>query len=265
MPDASTDEDDHHARARAGLDALRHAASGDDHWSAPWRALLDARVRSSVGLWVVAVLAAVVLGVGGYALARRPGAPTSSSVDLPMATGTTGSGVGGSGGGGGSDDAGAAPTGVTAELVVQVAGAVAHPGVFHLPPGSRLGDLVRQAGGLTRDADVDRIDLAAPLTDGALVYLPRRGQALPPGPVVGGGGSTPGGTAGDGSSSTLVLDLNTATAEQLDALPGVGPTTAAAIVAYRDQHGPFRSVDDLADVTGIGPAKLAQIRPHVHL
>ena len=165
----------------------------------------------------------------------------------------------------GSDRSDPTSAGVASELVVQVAGAVVHPGVFHLPVGARLGDLVQRAGGLTRDADVDRIDLAAPLSDGALVYLPRRGQALPPGPVVGGGASTPGGTTADGSSTTLVLDLNTATAEQLDALPGVGPTTAAAIVAYRDQHGPFRSVDDLADVTGIGPAKLAQIRPHVHL
>ena len=84
--------------------------------------------------------------------------------------------------------------------------------------------------------------------------------------MVGGGDSSGAGLAGAaGSSTSLIVDLNTATAEQLDALPGVGPTTAAAIVAYRDQHGPFESVDELADVTGIGPAKLAQIRPHVHL
>ncbi len=108
-------------------------------------------------------------------------------------------------------------------------------------------------------ADADRVDLAAPLSDGVLVYIPRRGETVPPGPVVGGGDDS----SAPGSAS--VVDVNTATAAQLDALPGVGPTIAAAIVAYRQQHGPFAQIDDLADVSGIGPAKLAQIRPHVHV
>jgi competence protein ComEA len=194
-----------------------------------------------------------------FALVHHDGsASTPLTADLPMAVGADTTSLTG--------DRAAPGVGNEAELIVQVAGAVRRPGVFHLPASSRVGDLVARAGGLTTDADVDRIDLAAPLADGALIYLPRRGQALPPGPVVGGGDSSTGGSSGAGGSSTsLMVDVNTATAEELDALPGVGPTTAAAIVAYRQQHGVFRSVDDLADVTGIGPAKLAQIRPHVHL
>ncbi len=250
-------------RARSGLDALREAANRSDrwtvHWTVPWRTMLEARAGGSTGLWVVAILAALALGTGVFALSNRGGASSSPvTADLPMAAGADTTTAGG----------GSAATGdgAAVELVVQVAGAVRHPGVFHLPAGSRVGDLVSRAGGLTPDADVDRIDLAAPLADGALIYLPRRGQALPPGPVVGGGdGAAAGSGAPAGSSTSFVVDVNTATAEQLDALPGVGPTTAAAIVAYRTQHGLFRSIDQLADVAGIGPAKLAQIRPHVHL
>jgi len=255
MPaDASPPSDE--PRPAVGLDALREAVIRRGHVGVDWRSLLEARAGGVAGVWVVALLAALALGVGVVALVHsgaRPSAPEPVA-ELPMAPGadtTTASG-----------DASAGSDPARASLVVQVAGAVRHPGVFHMASGSRLGDLVQRAGGLTADADSDRIDLAAPLADGALVYLPRRGEALPPGPVVdGGAGSTP----GDGGSASLSVDLNTATAAQLDALPGVGPTTAAAIVAYRQQHGPFHSLDDLADVTGIGPSKLAQIRPHAHL
>jgi competence protein ComEA len=250
------------ARARSGLDALRQAANRPERWTpqwpGSWRAVLEARAGGPAVIWIAAIVAALALGVGAFAVAHHGGgASPPVTADLPMAVGADTT-LPASSAGAGSDDA--------PELVVQVAGAVRHPGVFHLPAGSRLGDLVTRAGGLTPDADVDRIDLAAPLTDGALVYLPRRGQALPPGPVIGGGDSSSNAAgAGSGSSTSLMVDLNTATAEELDALPGVGPTTAAAIVSYRAQHGAFRSIDDLADVTGIGPAKLAQIRPHVHL
>jgi len=259
--DGSTDPDD--AERSVGLDALR-AAARDERGPIPWRALLEARVGASPSIWVVAVLAALALGVGLVALVHGRSTPTASSgststPDLPMAAGA-GDATSASAGSGGSATSSSAAA-ADAPLVVQVAGAVRRPGVFHLPAGSRLGDLVERAGGLTSGADVDRIDLAAPLADGALVYLPDRGRPVPPGPVIGGGAPS----SGSGGAASSLVDLNTATAEQLDALPGVGPTTAAAIVAYRSQHGPFRSVDDLTDVTGIGPAKLAQIRPHVHL
>jgi len=130
-------------------------------------------------------------------------------------------------------------------LVVDVAGAVMRPGLYHLAPGTRIADAVAAAGGATAKADTTLVNLAAPLADGEQVLVPARGSA---------------GVGGGAPSATAPLDLNTATPEQLDALPGVGPTTAQRIVDYRQAHGPFRSVDDLEAVPGIGPSKLAQLK-----
>lgn len=149
---------------------------------------------------------------------------------------------------------GAAPITAAPPLVVQAAGAVARPGVYRLPDGARVADLVDAAGGPAPDADLDRVALAARLVDGQRVAVPRRGEATAPEPAAGAAG-TPAATAPSGP-----VDLNTATVADLDRLPGVGPATAAAIVAYREQHGPFRTVDDLTEVPGIGPSKLAALR-----
>ena len=138
-------------------------------------------------------------------------------------------------------------------LVVHVAGAVVAPGVYSVPNGSRVIDAVHAAGGLAADANPDAVNLAALLADAQRVYVPRVGEAAPV--VVGGDG----GAGGVGVASGPV-NLNTATAAELDTLPGVGPATSAAIIAYRDQHGPFGSVDDLGDVRGIGPTKLEALR-----
>lgn len=135
-----------------------------------------------------------------------------------------------------------------ADVVVHVAGAVVAPGVYELEPGTRVIDAVTAAGGVTPDADLDRVNLAAPVVDGARIYIPRIGEAVVE--AVGSGGTTSAGP----------VDLNTASADELDALPGIGPATAAAIIEHRDRHGPFRSVEDLLDVPGIGEAKLAALR-----
>ncbi len=149
--------------------------------------------------------------------------------------------------------------------MVQAAGAVAEGGVYRLPAGSRVDDLVRAAGGLAPDADRDRVNLAAPLADGERVWVPRAGQAEVPEVVAGSGGGGGGGGPGPSGDpgAPAVVDLNTATAEELDTLPGVGPATAAAILAYRDEHGRFASVDELLEVRGIGEAKLEQLRASV--
>jgi competence protein ComEA len=133
------------------------------------------------------------------------------------------------------------------QLVVDVAGAVRRPGLYRLSPGTRVDDAVAAAGGATRRADLTAVNLAAPLADGEQVVVPARGA----GTAAAGGG---------GGSGSTVVDLNAATAEQLDALPGVGPETAAKIVAYRQQHGPFHSLAELDGVPGIGPARLAQLK-----
>ena len=148
----------------------------------------------------------------------------------------------------------AAPDPPLAEVVVHVAGAVRTAGVYQLGPGARVDDAVRAAGGPVGDADLDGLNLAAPLIDGQRIYVPVVGEVDP--------AVVPSGVpAATGSSvPTGPVDLNTATREQLESLPGVGPATAAAIVEDRERNGPFASVDDLDRVSGIGPAKLAAIR-----
>jgi competence protein ComEA len=164
------------------------------------------------------------------------------------------------------DDADAAAGG---PVVVHVAGAVTSPGVVTLEPGSRVVDAVTAAGGMRPDADPDRVNLAAPLTDGQRVVVPVMGQPVPaeatPTPASGApaGGSAGGGAVPAGSPDGVAVapvDLNSATAEQLDTLPGVGPATAAAIIEHRASAGPFRSIDSLLEVRGIGEAKLEAIR-----
>ena len=146
-----------------------------------------------------------------------------------------------------------------ARVLVHVVGAVRRPGVYALKEGSRTADAVSRAGGVTRRADVSAVNLAAPLADGTQVLVPVRAQPVPApaaAPAAGGGGEAgqrpPGGAA--------PVHLNTATLEQLDALPGIGPVTAQKILAYRQQHGPFTSVDELDAVPGVGPARLEELR-----
>jgi competence protein ComEA len=133
-------------------------------------------------------------------------------------------------------------------LVVDVVGAVRRPGLVRLPEGSRVADAIANAGGLRRGAERAGVNFAAPVSDGQQVVVPQRGAAV----AVGVGGAAP--------ASTAPVSLSSATAEQLDALPGVGPATAEKIVAYRQQHGAFRSVDELDAISGIGPARIADLR-----
>jgi competence protein ComEA len=141
-----------------------------------------------------------------------------------------------------------------ATIIVDVAGWVRKPGVYEFASGDRVIDAVNRAGGARKGADLTSLNLAAPLADGTQVVVPREGSTAP--------GVT--GTAGTSSSGgTTLINVNTATETELETLPGVGPVTAAAIIDYRTKNGPFASVDDLIDVSGIGPSTLEQIRPFV--
>jgi competence protein ComEA len=133
-------------------------------------------------------------------------------------------------------------------LVVHVVGAVRRPGLYRLVAGARIADALRRAGGATRRADLSLVNLAAPVSDGTQVVVPRRVPAA-------GGGSEASAAAPGGP-----VHLNTATVDELDELPGVGPVTAQKIVDWREQHGAFSSVDDLDAIPGIGPARLEQLR-----
>jgi competence protein ComEA len=138
-----------------------------------------------------------------------------------------------------------------ARLVVHVVGAVRRPGLYRLEHGARIADAVRRAGGATRRADLSLVNLAAQVSDGTQVVVPRRAVV------------EAGATASEGESVEAAggpVHLNTASLEQLDSLPGVGPVTAQKILDYRQQHGAFSSVDDLDAIPGIGPARLEQLR-----
>jgi competence protein ComEA len=133
-------------------------------------------------------------------------------------------------------------------LFVDVVGAVRRPGLYRLKDGSRVADAVARAGGPTPKAQIELLNLAARIADGEQIVVPRRG-------VAGLSVATPGGGAATGP-----VHLNSATLEQLDALPGVGPVTAQKILDYRQQHGAFGSVDELDAIAGIGPARLETLR-----
>jgi competence protein ComEA len=139
--------------------------------------------------------------------------------------------------------------------LVHVAGAVRHPGVYRLRGGARVKDAVARAGGPRRGADVNAINLAAKVADGQQVVVPRRGAIAQLAAADGGGGAA--------AAAAGPISLNSATAEQLDTLDGVGPATAAKILDWRREHGGFRSVDDLGQVPGIGPKRLAALREKV--
>jgi competence protein ComEA len=136
------------------------------------------------------------------------------------------------------------------KLVVHVVGAVRRPGLYRLPSGSRVNDAVERAGGATHRANLAGINLAAPVADGLQVVVPNKTP---------GAGSAPAAGAGGGTTSGP-LDLNSATLEELETLPGVGPVTAQKILDYRTQHGAFTSVDELDAVPGIGPSHMAQLK-----
>ena len=135
-------------------------------------------------------------------------------------------------------------------LVVHVVGAVRRPGLYRLRDGARIADAVRRAGGSLREADLAALNLAAPLVDGVQVLVPSRVATVP------GAASSP----GTGVAGASVVSLSSATVEELDELPGVGPITAQKIVDHRAEHGPFASVDDLDAVPGIGPTRIEQLR-----
>jgi competence protein ComEA len=137
-----------------------------------------------------------------------------------------------------------------ATVTVHVVGEVRRPGVYELAGGARARDAVAAAGGLLGDADQAAINLARVVADGEQIAVPRQGEAVP---------ASSGGTGG-ASGPPAKVDLNTATAEQLDALPGIGPATATKIVSDRTANGPFRTVDDLMRVPGIGPAKFDALK-----
>lgn len=189
--------------------------------------------RPQLAVYVVAALAAA------WVAARYVGIPSGSSSHPASAARTSSESV--------------KVTAAGTSAVVDVSGEVRRPGVYKLPPGARVQDAVRRAGGALRHADLQAVNLAAKVADGVQIVVPRTGA----------GGGAGAAAAGSGSAPVGPVNLNTATAEQLDTLDGVGPATAAKILAYRQQHGGFSSVSQLDQIPGIGPKKLAALRGKV--
>lgn len=143
------------------------------------------------------------------------------------------------------------PTFTPAPLFIHVDGAVAHPGVYTLPRKSRVTDAITAAGGLLPQADTASINLAAQLTDGQKIYVVEQGTPQPD-------------TPSNNKSDTLTpIDINTADATQFETLPGIGPTRAQAIIEYRNTHGPFQTIEDIQNVSGIGPATFENLKNHI--
>ena len=147
----------------------------------------------------------------------------------------------------------AAPENASGEVVVHVAGAVSAPGVYTLPADSRVDDAVRAAGA-TADADLSQLNLAQKLADGQKITVPAAGEAPAPADNA---------APSDSSQSGALININTATQEELETLPSIGEVRAQAIIAYREEHGGFRTTDELMEVSGIGEKIFADISPHI--
>ena len=201
--------------------------------------------RSEIAAYAACAVLVVLLG---WRVLRSDGEGAKA---LPAATTATASAPA-SGSGGATVSAAPARD---ARAVVHVVGAVHRPGVYRLAAGARVQDAIGRAGGATGGADLQAINLAAKVADGQQVVVPRRAPA--------GRAAASAPAAGTSTTPSAPLSLNSATAEQLDTLDGVGPATAQKILEYRTAHGGFSSVDDLAQIPGIGPKKLESLRAQV--
>ncbi|MGZ8565518.1 MAG: helix-hairpin-helix domain-containing protein [Actinomycetota bacterium] len=186
---------------------------------------------AGAGLWYLRSLPKPI----EVAMTQAPAAPVSGSVP-GAATGSV------------------TPTSA-ATLIVDVTGWVREPGVYEFPAGARVIDAVERAGGPRTGADLTLLNLAARLTDGQQIMVPKEGQTLTV--------PAPGSVGGTGGATGSIININTADATAFETLNGIGEVLAAAIVTYRDEHGPFASVDQLEEVPGIGPSTLEEIRDQV--
>ena len=283
---------------RAMQDFILVAYSGDhEQVERPYRVAMGAKAALWGGITLIALgllIAAWQLFITGPEPGRaQTGAKTATTRAQSLGTGVAaasaqasarspapasgaGSGEAGPASSAGSGSAGGATSGGdtagSGQIVVDVDGAVAHPGLYKLPPGSRVQAALAAAGGLSPQADAHRINRAAKLHDGQKLYVLSQGESAPPLAASNGQGcegqsctSADGADAGSDAEGQGLVNINTANATQLTQLPGVGPAIAQKIIDYRTANGPFTSVDDLTKVPGIGAAKLAQIKSHARV
>jgi competence protein ComEA len=211
------------------------------------------------------VLSVAFVGIAGWWLVQVPPPPPEANLSFASTTVAASPTIGVS----------ASSINTTPQIItVHVAGAVKNPGVYRLKYGSRINDGIVAAGGATSAANLDVINLATVLNEGEQIYVPKRGEkphVITNRPQVGGAGGAggAGGVAGAGGAANSavpqLININLASVVELEQLPGVGPATAKAIVAYREKNGAFLKVEDLLKVRGIGPAKLSEILPRARV
>lgn len=214
----------------------------------PWQAALgsdsahvSARAWNGRAIRALLVLIAACLAVTGWWWwSGRPHEVIAAPVTIATGTPIVG---------GAAPTIGAAPTPASTEVVVAVAGLVARPGLVTLPAGSRVADAIAAAGGVTRRRAAESVNLARVLVDGEQILV----------------GGEPGATAATTLTAPPLLDLNAADGPALEGLPGIGPVISGQIIAWRQANGPFRSVEELGEVSGIGEATLARLRPLVRV
>ncbi|HID52172.1 MAG TPA: ComEA family DNA-binding protein [Anaerolineae bacterium] len=194
---------------------------------------------------VVGVFLGIIVGVGGLTLSKQV-QPAPIVIVPPEPTPAP------------------AATATPAPIRVFVNGQVAEPAVYELPPGSLVEMAIEAAGGFAAEADTAVVNLAQPLSDGVQVYVPSEDEDVPvPRTIVSNPNTSPSTISASGSPAVGLININTATIEELDALPGVGPSTAQKIIEHRESSGPFAAIENIMDVTGIGEAKFAKIKDQI--
>jgi competence protein ComEA len=215
---------------------------------------------SSAQVFAWAAVAVVILLVGGnYLRSHMDGDGGAGITTDKIGLESGDAGAPGPGGTTGAAEVTGDESG-TEPLIVHVAGSVVAPGVYELMAGDRAADAIGKAGGVLPEADLDRVNLAALLSDGQQLFVPAKGEAAP---TPAGGAAAVSGQGGGGATSGLPVNLNTANAAELEQLDGVGEKTAQKIIAYREETGGFTSIEQLMEVPGIGPAKFDAIRENV--
>lgn len=194
--------------------------------------------KRSATILLFSVVSLMIGGAVGYFGTRPRGIPPIT-ISTPVPTPTP------------------SPTATPSPIRVYVSGAVQAPGVYELAQGCIVDDAIQVAGGAATAADLERINLAQELQDQQHVHVPEEGEAAPP-PVVTGGTEA-------STESAELININTASAEELEALPRVGPSTAEKIVAYREGNGPFERIEDIQNVSGIGPATFEGMREMIRV